>query len=216
MVQTDAPYAREPEHANPETLRGRYSAWELMPNMRIGTFSHYRNNDQPAYATLDGSCCCHHGEVAGTIRAWCHHEKARSLVRWSTCICTSTQGLTTRKVKPEQLPPKPSSYYKLLQDTGARCLEVEGDPAVVALATPLRCESGPVFLGDDGRFFCGHGNEFIVKAIPRARKQAHVNPTDTLVKKPQHTIRRRFQSRTCDCRLVLPNRTTFPELPLVT
>ena len=214
MIQTDAPYAREPEHADPQTLRGRYSTWKLMPNMRIGTFSHYRDNSQPVYATFDGSSCCHHGEVAGTIRAWCHHEKARSLVRWSTCICTSTQGLA-RKVKQDDLPTKPNSYYELLQDANSERLEMENDSAVVALATPLRCESGPVFLSDDGRFFCGHGSEFIVKALPTARKQARVDPADTPIKKPHRTIRRRFQTK-CACRLVLPNRMTFPELPLVT
>lgn len=215
MIQTDAPYARESEGAEPETLRGRYSTWKLLPNMRIGTFSHYRDNNQPAYATLDGSCCCHHGELSGTVRAWLSHEKGRCLARWSTCTCTSTQGLT-RKVKPERLPPKPSSYYELLQDAGARRLEPETRPQVTALATPLRCESGPIYLSDDGRFFCGHGSEFVVKALPTARKQVHVNPAETPIKKPRLTVRRRFQTKACRCHLALPNRATFPELPLVT
>jgi hypothetical protein len=215
-VKTNAPYARQTEDVDPRTLQGRLSNWELTPNMRVGTFSHYRDNNQRAYATLDGSCICHHGEVAGTIRAWTFHEKkTSSLVRWSTCTCTSTQGLT-RKVKQEDLPPEPNSYYELLQEMEAECLEMSGTgDAVVALATPLRCESGPVFLADDGRFFCGHGSEFIVKALPTARKQARVKPTETPIRKPQRTIRRRFHTKTCQCRLVLPNRTTFPELPFV-
>ena len=215
VVQTDAPYARDTEHATPQTLQGRLSKWELTPNMRVGAFSHYRDNSQRAYTTFDGSCICHHGEVAGTIRAWMFHEKARSLVRWSTCTCTSTQGLT-RKVKLDDLPPKPNSYYELLQDSDAERLEMKSDSTVVALATPLRCKSGPVYLGSDGRFFCGHGSEFVVKALPSARKQACVDATDTPIKKPHRTIRRRFQTKICRCHLVLPNRATFPELPLVT
>ena len=212
-VKTNAPYARQPEDVDPQALQGRLSKWELTPNMRVGTFSHYRDNNQRAFATLDGSCICHHGEVAGTIRAWTFHEKARPLVRWSTCTCTSTQGLT-RKVKREDLPPEPNSYYELLQEMEVERLEMSGTgDAVNALATPLRCESGPVFLADDGRFFCGHGNEFVVKALPTARK--HVKPTETPIKKPQRTIRRRFQTKACQCHLVLPNRTTFPELPFV-
>ena len=151
VVQTDAPYARETEHATPQTLQGRLSKWELTPNMRVG-------------------------------------------------------AETEQLLKP----------YELLQDSNAERLEMKSDSTVVALATPLRCETGPVYLGSDGRFFCGHGSEFVVKALPSARKQACVNPTETPIKKPHRTIRRRFQTKICRCHLVLPNRATFPELPLVT
>jgi len=219
-VQMSAPYARDGSLANASTLEGRLSHWEAMPNMRLGTFVHYRKNGHRAFATLDGSCCCHHGEVSGTIRAWLSHVKTnlRSAVRWSTCDCTNVSGLT-RKVEIDQLPPKPRSYFELLKASSAERLQrLESDPSVEALATPLRCESGPVYLGNDGRFFCSHGNEFVVKELPTARKQACVprpDSTTTPIKK-HRSIRRRFRTMACDCVLVLPNRTTFPELPFVT
>ena len=209
-IQTDAPYARDNylDTAQPET---RLTTWTLLPNMRLGTFSHYTSDNNRVFATLDGSCVCRHGEVGGTIRAWITHEKGRPLVRWSTCTCTGTHGLT-RKLKPEELPPKPGSYFEMLQAADATRLELESEPDVVALAMPLRCEDGPASLAGDGRFFCSHGNEFVVKKLPVARK--HVSPLDSPIKKPR-TISRRFHTKTCSCCLVLPNRTTFPELPFV-
>lgn len=222
-IQNDAPYARAAAPPpNPAALEGRLAKWELLPNMRVGTFSHFRDNDQRAFATFDGSCLCHHGECAGTIRAWRSHEAQRAVVRWSTCDCVDTKGLT-RTVKPERLPPKPSSYFAVLQAGDADRLVCKPELGVEALATPLRCEAGPVFLASDGRFFCGHGNEFVVKALPTARKgaaRAAVPGTDTptSIKKQQRTIRRRYQTKgsACTCQLTLPNRTTFPELPFVT
>ena len=35
--------------------------WELLDNMRVGAFSHFRENNQRAFAALDGSVLCHHG-----------------------------------------------------------------------------------------------------------------------------------------------------------
>lgn len=75
-----------------------------------------------AFATLDGSCCCHHGEVSGTIRAWLSHQKtkARSAVRWSTCDCTDVSGLA-RPVEVDRLPPRPRSYFELLEASAPAC-----------------------------------------------------------------------------------------------
>ena len=248
-IQNDAPYARTAERTDPPTLEGRLAKWELMPNMRVGAFSHWRENNQRAYATFDGSCICHHGgtppplpslpplpptsslpepspphllphrtphahtECGGSIRAWLSHEKARPVVRWSTCNCTETQGLS-RKVKAE-LPPRPSSYYNILCTAGAELVVLESTPSLEARATPLRCESGPVALSQDGRFFCGHGHEFVVKQLPTARNQKPPPPNAAPIKKKQRTIRRRFRTQACECRLALPNRSSFPELPLI-
>jgi len=218
-VQTSAPYVRDGSQVDDATLDNRLAKWELLPNMRLGTFARYRENGHRAFVTLDGSCCCHHGEVSGTIRAWITHEKnkERSGTRWSTCDCANTSGLT-RRVDTACLPPKPSSYFEMLEAASAERLAIDGDPTVEALATPLRCESGPIFLANDGRFFCGHGNKFVVKTMPTARKkQTSVTPTDTPITKHTHrVVRRRFHTKGCKCLLTLPNRSTFPELPFVT
>ena len=84
------------------------------------------------------------------------------------------------------------------------------------MATPLRCESGPVFLSNDGRFFCTHGRPFVIKQVPSARKPSARNPLMSHPETPiakKRTIRRRFGTRTCGCHMAMPNRTSFPELP---
>ena len=215
MVLCDAPYAPTTTDPNPitPTLEGRLATWELMPNMRIGTFSHYRENNQRVYASLDGKCVCHHGECGGTIRAWLTHEKCGPITRLSTCDCTESQGLQ-RKVK-GALPPRPSSYFELLCAADAEQLPLVSEPSRELRATPMRCESGPIFLSNDGRFFCNHGNQFAVKKLPTARTHAPKSTTPTTESpiKKQSTIRRRFRAMGCDCKMAMPNRASFPELP---
>lgn len=136
------------------------------------------------------------------------------MVRWSTCDCTEAHGLQ-RKVKAALLPPKPSSYHELLRAAGAERLVLAGEPSVEALATPLRCESGAVFLSGDARWFCAHGNEFTVKHIPPPRKPLTPQPAAVSIQKKKNGLRltRRFLAKQCGCHMALPNRTSFPELP---
>ena len=212
-IQNNAPYARTtvPEHVAAHTTMTGPTNWECLPNMRVGAFLSYRENGQRAYVTLGGRIVCHHGEVCGSIRAWLSHEKALPIVRRSTCDCTDTRGLD-RSVK-AVLPPQPSSYYELLCTATTERVNVDGEPNLAAIATPLLCESGPVALAEDGRFFCGHGHSFVVKRLPTARGQnAPPARTDTAIKKKQ-VGRRRYATKECGCRLVLPNRAAFPELP---
>lgn len=215
MIHNDAPYAQDAAQPNTSPLEC-LAEYTLLPNMRIGAFLHYRETGQRAYAMLDGRCCCHHGEVAGTIRSWLWSEKndARSGVRWSTCDCKNSSGLT-RRVNPSRLPPKPKSYFDLLQASSAAQLKVKTDASVEALATPLHSKSGPIFLANDGRFYCSHGHAFNLKEMPTARKEVASTSTGAPIKK-RRTIRRRLHTKACDCLLVLPNRITFPEVPLIT
>ena len=112
----------------------------------------------------------------------------------------------TRRVKGE-LPPVPTSYFDLLSQEGAERLDLPNQ-RVVALATTLHCEHGRVFLSEHGRFLCPHGNPFETPALD-APKQ-HESP----VKKAGG--RGRFTTNDCACQLALPNRGSFPDLPLAT
>ena len=61
-VQCSAPYAPATGPVTaPSRLEGRLTEWELLDNMRVGAFSHFRENNQRAFAALDGSVLCHHG-----------------------------------------------------------------------------------------------------------------------------------------------------------
>ena len=69
------------------------------------------------------------------------------------------------------------------------------------------------------------GNQFVVKKVPRARGKfaSPRPPTPPEMENPiAKTIKRARSRRFCtvkaayDCKLVLPNRATFPELPFGT
>ena len=210
MAVVCAPPYTVPADTPPHTsiLEGRYRSWEVLPNMRLGTFAHYRDNGQKAFASQNGGFLCHHGECPGTIRSWIFHEKKYpNKVRWSTCDCTRTDGLQG-KVKMDRLPPLPPSYFELMKGASTGHAAVGGEIDNGLLQTPLRCDSGPITLSEDGRFFCGHGNEFVIYEMPVHRIKT---PSSSICKK---SIRRRFEIGGCGCKLVLPNRSSFPELPL--
>lgn len=211
-IVCDAPYT-QPTNAHPTPLDGRYKNWEVLPNMRLGTFAKYRDNNQRAFASLDCQHLCHHGECASSIRAWlCHERKGSIKSRWSTCNCTSTEGLQG-KVKMERLPAPPTSYFDVMNESCSDWLQIESEPSVAALATPLRSDAGPIYLADDGRFFCSHGNPFEIRKMPIPTRKNAPKVLDSPIKK-QKTIRRRFEIKSCGCKLVLPNRPSFPEVPL--
>lgn len=71
VVMCNAPYECKAAAEQALTLEGRYTSWELLPNMRLGTFSHYRDNGHRAYASMDEVYLCHHGEVNGSIVSAC-------------------------------------------------------------------------------------------------------------------------------------------------
>lgn len=181
--------------------------------MRLGTFAKYRDNNQKAFASLDGLHLCHHGECASSIRAWlCHERKGTIKSRWSTCDCSGTEGLQGM-VKMDRLPARPASYVDLLNQSGADRLNIENEPSVTALATPMRSDAGPIYLADNGRFYCSHGNQFVIREMPAPTRKNAPKQMDSPIKK-QKTIRRRFEIMSCGCKLVFPNRPSFPELPL--
>lgn len=123
------------------------------------------------------------------------------------------QGLQ-RKVK-GQLPPAPASYFDLLRTTDAAPFTAKNDSALVAYATPLQCETGAVFLSQDGSFYCGHGTKFAVsKAAMTQMHQQRPALLDGRIRK-QDRVKRRFVAKACGCKMVMPNRLAFPELPLV-
>eukprot|EP00966_Prymnesium_polylepis_P236218 5462865-Prymnesium_polylepis.1 len=101
----------------------------------------------------------------------------------------------------------------VLSDSGADRLSIENEPGVTALATPLRSDAGPVYLADDGRFYCTHGNSFEIRQMPKPTRKNAPRLLESPIKK-QKTTRRRFEIKSCGCKLVLPNRPSFPELPL--
>lgn len=213
-IVCNAPYTQHASAVPRSTpLEGRYQSWELLPNMRLGTFSKYRDNDEKAFASLDGLHLCHHGECASSIRAWlCHERKGKIKSRWSTCNCTRTEGLQGM-VKMDRLPARPASYFDVLSENGADEMSIENEPGVTALATPLCSDAGPIYLAGDGRFFCSHGNQFEILQMPNpTRKNAHTVLYSPI--KKQRSVPRRFEIKSCGCKLVLPNRPSFPEVPL--
>ena len=213
-IVCNAPYTQHASTAPQSTLlEGRYQSWELLPNMRVATFAKYRDNNEKAFASLDGLHLCHHGECAGSIRAWlCHEKKGKIKSRWSTCNCTRTEGLQGM-VKTERLPARPASYFDVLSGNGADRMSIENEPDVTALATPLCSDAGPIYLADDGRFLCSHGNPFEIRQMPTPTRKNACKVLDSPIKK-QKPICRRFEIKLCGCKLVLPNRPSFPELPL--
>jgi hypothetical protein len=213
-IVCNAPYTQHASAAPQSTpLEGRYQSWELLPNMRLGTFAKYRDNNEKAFASLDGLHLCHHGECASSIRAWrCHEKKGTIKSRWSTCTCTRTEGLQG-VVKMERLPVRPASYFDVLSDNGADRMSIANEPDVTALATPLCCDEGPIYLANDGRFFCSHGKPFEIRQMPKPTRRNAYRVLDSPIKK-QKPIRRRFEIKSCGCKLVLPNRPSFPEVPL--
>jgi len=189
-----------PEPLDADPLGG----WAVLPNLRLAYASHYRGlGTEKAYRTLDGSICCSHGELPGTIRAWCSAER-RDKARRSTCTCVDTRGLVCRtsslklaRSKPES---DPVSYFDVLC-AGRDDEQVE---------TPLQTESGNVVLTRGGKWHCPHGSDFEAK-VPESSRSAR----ERGVVRGSASLKRRFRIKTCGCTLVLPNKNTFPEVPIV-
>jgi len=208
-VHTLAPYtAGAGAELDTTQLQGRLKYWEVLPNMRIGTFSHYRENNERVFSTLGGSCLCVHGECGGSIRTWRKREKTKNIARLSTCTCLNSQGL--ERIIRADLPPAPESMFELFKSCKAARVVIPGASTVHAYETPLRCESGAVALSSSGDFHCAHGHLFVIKRMPLARSRV-IGKFDSTKKQ---AVRRRFTTGKCPCLLVLPNRPSFPEVPL--
>jgi hypothetical protein len=221
-------------------LKGRLSHWETLPNFKLGTFSHVKPTGDRVYVGMDGKCLCKHGELASTIRSWVTKEKPESqkkkrktnsddepvpedtvaeracevasfLNRSSTCNCMDAKSMSPKDVV-GTLPPPPTSYYEVVSSQPNSVPFEQGQTAAckdAAYSTPLACESGHVFLGKSGKFYCGHGHFFNVNrdfCIGRKRKAG------VTTSKGRKTLR--FRGHRCGCLLVLPNRLSFPEIPL--
>jgi hypothetical protein len=221
-------------------LKGRLTSWETLPNFKLGTFSHVKSTGDRVYVGLDGKCTCKHGELASTIRSWVTKEKPECakkrrkmdsgeeqqsveivaektcevvsfMNRSSTCNCTDAKSMSAKDVS-GPLPSPPTSYYAVVSSQPNSVSFEQGETAACkdcAFSTPLACESGNVFLGKSGQFYCGHGHAFTVNrdfCIGRKRKAGVATSTG------RKTLR--FRGHRCGCLLVLPNRLSFPEVPL--
>ena len=160
--------------------------WQLMPSLRVATFSHVNKDGNEVLVESDGRTkLCRHGETAASIRSWALLEAragAKGLEpspRNSPCDCCRTLGLQT-VVDTRPSSPPPSVFDLLAGSDNSEVIEVPD----VGKAYRLRPHAS--FLAADGSMYCIHGH--------RLRTRTHAKRPCVLA------------NGLCKCRVALPRR----------
>ena len=165
------------------------SKWQLMPSLRVATFSHFNKLNEDVLLESDlKTKLCRHGETGSSIRTWIQAEaRARANGkepprRPSVCTCTSTHGLQNHTLT--QPPTPPACVYDVLVANEAVPINVgEDKPA-------LKLGDHDFYLTASGNIYCTHKS--LLKPITKAKRP--------------YVFKSSLSAR-CACTLSLPRRT---------